>query len=1213
MSDNLKRIVSMPLDGRILIEASAGTGKTWTLSRLFLRQLIESRLSLPEILVLTFTRAATQELKERLREQVAEACEEARLLAKGQSPDTPGLLTVMQREGNLREQDLAQSAAMLTQTLNNFDEASIFTIHGFCQRALRDFSFSAGMGESTVMNNESAAIPPLLMDACRRLYHGPGKFEARWRARNRKLIAPDKIQRLLGSMSRHEGQSCQLTKKECSEDPDSLVIKIESLRQQLRGCVTSDAEWAQLLEKMKTVRGVGPARLGKLAGVWSWLKGEEERANGLEKLLDWFRRSKLTAEAPDPESFDHAIHDLLEDWLNTQTELEELLWDRLHNDVATLLMELPEELRADRLGQGRFSHNDSLVLLHRALTGPDGDTLRARLHERWKRVLVDEYQDTDPLQAEILNQLFGQNDGTMIQVGDPKQAIYGFRGADLDTYLREREIVIEQDPSRLRSLEENWRSTPELVDLFNHLFGKGKEKTRNVFYDKRIEAEPVRAAENSNRETLLINGEAAPALTVVTHEEGTQGDNNPLILEDLAFRIKELLGASATGNCVIQSTGQKSPRPLAGSDIAVLVRKKRQLAEVSSTLRRHQIPHVVEGAQSVWQSQSAWLLKLLLLALSNPGNTARLRTMLYSGLFYRDEKRAAGFTDEELEYWVLLLQACTEHWRRHGFIPALRELFRAGKMEQALLSYSDGERLLANLNHLLELLHEASGSRFTEVHDLLRILEMEGSGDEDQEAGEQRLESEHNLVRLTTQHKSKGLQFGVVFAPYLWEGLTIKERVPEVIPDSNGQGLQLELRNLKAHNQTLMLKTLQEETRLAYVTLTRACHRLILHVPVHKRPIEQALGSFFDSTENGLAGSSDLKRPVDHVQAGFKRLATTLGDATVELAEPASIVGEVSDLMLPTNNQELRAAPIPHLVTRTKSWHLSSFSSLVKHGNADDPDHDAPSGLIPEESPRMEASADSIENTFPRGARAGSCLHAIFERAPFSGSPQEIEPVVCEELKLYNFSADLSGDTSNWVHRVLNATPGGKPALSRLHLADMQHELEFHLRTGLVYGPALEALLRDTGYLSATRLGVEGRQLEGSLAAAGEMLSNGIPPGLLKGFIDLVYTENERWYILDWKSNALGTKPADYGRAEMVQEMCGNGYFLQALFYGLALHRMLKAWLPGYMAEQHLGGYRYLFLRGIQAGESATGFFDDDWPRGLITGLDELAGGARHV
>ncbi len=1213
MSVNLERIVRMPLDGRILIEASAGTGKTWTLSRLFLRQLIESRLNLPEILVLTFTRAATQELKERLREQVAEACEEARQLAKGQNPTTPGLLAVMLKEGSLAEGDLEQCTAMLTQALNNFDEASIFTIHGFCQRALRDFSFSAGMGEATVMNSESAAIPPPLMDACRSLYHSPQPVEARWRARNRTIITPKSIQNMLGSISRYEGQKIDLPLKSCVGNPESLAATIASLRQQLRTCVTSDADWSQLLQKMRAVKGLGKVKIERLQGLITWLTGEEDGPGEWAKDIEWFRRNKINEKAAEPESFHHAIHDLTEEWLKAQDDLDELLWARLHNDVATLLMGLPEKLRADRLGQGRFSHNDSLVLLHQALKSIDGDTLRARLHERWKRVLVDEYQDTDPLQAEILNQLFGQRDGTMIQVGDPKQAIYGFRGADLDTYLHERDMVIEQDSSRLRSLEENWRSTPELVDLFNHLFGKGQDETRNVFFDKRIEAEAVQAAENDNREQLLIDNNLAPALTVVTHEQGPQGEQNPLILEDLAFRVQELLMASAAGTCVIQGGDKSHSRPLAGSDIVVLVRSKRQLEEVSAVLRRHRIPHVVEGAQSVWKSQSAWLLRLMLLALSNPGNTAQIRTMLFSGLFYGDEQREAGFDDEELESWVLRLQDCNELWRRHGFIPALRELFRQGKMEQALLSYSDGERLLANLNHLLELLHEASGSRFTEIHDLLRILELEGTGEEEREAGEQRLESEHNLVRLMTQHKSKGLQFGVVFAPFLWEGLRLKEKAPTVVPAMQGGRLQLELRNLDAHNQTLMLKRLQEETRLSYVTLTRACHRLILHVPVHKDPIEQSLGSLFDSTENGFAGSDDLKRPVDHVQEGFKRLASALGEATIELAAPVSILDVAHDPVALMSNQDLQAAPIPNLVTRTRNWHLSSFSSLIKHGDADEPDHDAQSSLITLETHRPEGKANSIENTFPRGARAGSCLHGIFERAPFAGSPSEIEPVVNEELKLYNFPEELSGDTSKWVHRVLNATPEGKPALSCLPPADMQHELEFHLRTGKIDGKALASLIRDSAYLSSTRLEVEDRQLENSLAAAGEVLSKGIPPGLLKGFIDLVYTENGRWYILDWKSNALGTEPGDYSRKNMVQEMCGNSYFLQALFYGLALHRMLKTWLPGYTAENHLGGYRYLFLRGIQSGESTTGFFDDVWPEGLITGLDELAGGAQHV
>lgn len=1221
-------VAGYQLSGCTLIEASAGTGKTWTIGALFVRALIERDLDIGQILVLTFTEAATQELRERLRSRLQECRIEVEDLQAGREGD--GLLRAMRDQAGPGF-DLVRVERRLRQAVEQFDEASIFTIHSFCRRALAEYPLASGVPTGfDLLTQKDPLSQNLLLDQFRKLiYRQPASYLG-WLEQRMGALLDWKTWRSLVETAFTHPDTKLAAASAIDEDLPALEAALAAAR----------LEALPLLETPGQQEEVISLLVGGDLNATSYKEPKLRRL--LPEALNWLASDDLAAPADDFALFtprrmaravkknrtqpEHAFFVAFAAALEAFATLERQLYQRTRNLVSSAFTEWPPQIRERRVSLGRLRFDDLLSSLRSALHDERGKDLIQQLRDRWRLVLVDEFQDTDPVQADILDTVFRHETGSLLLVGDPKQAIYGFRGADVQAYLMQAGRV-----DRTYSLGTNYRSRPPLVEAVNQLFqAEPGEAGPGIFLNSRIAASPVRSADRADQPQLVLKGLPEAAMSVIHLVATGKGAALSSILADLTARVGQLLSLSASDLAGFEHDQQW--KPLKGSDIAILVRKSAQGRAVSRAFGRAGIPHVLSGGESVWASEEAWQLELLLAAIGQPSRRSLTKSLFLSALFSSETEDPSRLEDEAvLAGWQQLVRTCARKWQQFGFVSALRDLFRETGLLKSLLGRAGGERSLTNLFHLIEILHEAAGGRFTTPPDLLRLLQELRSDDNRDPSRELRLESEEDLVRIITQHGSKGLEFPIVFAPFVWDSRA---------PRRSGMSLEL-LRDgdsaasfhlcmpdspLDAADKRLLAtEALGEDMRLCYVTLTRAVHRLV----VHSVRIEKAPGppSAFDWQLCGGEARGRIN-PADWRPGGKQDDQVPLGtrwqDFANSLPGRVAIEGLVEDA---TGDWLVPHAEPAECLTRLEvqdrlparqGWMLSSFTSLVSHGDADTPDHDATSVTGPasgETGPDQQVAAPdealAYAATFPRGARAGSCLHELLEVIDFSQADQPELWRDAAETQLERHGLPVVGvpELCAWLGQILR-TPmaAGATPLSRLDPARQVRELAFHMSVPDVPATEIQHLFQASALFDADRLKVKSGAARGQLARVADLLGDGIPQGVMKGFIDLVYLDDGRWWILDWKSNHLGDHPDRYDREALCVEMARTGYLLQALIYGLALHRHLSLSLPGYDPELHLGGCRYVFLRGVAAGKPGTGVFEDRWPHGLVPALDKLLG-----
>jgi exodeoxyribonuclease V beta subunit len=850
---------------------------------------------------------------------------------------------------------------------------------------------------------------------------------------------------------------------------------------------------------------------------------------------------------------------------------------------------LCEELPKRQQAAGVWSYDDLLRHLDRALSSETGGRLASNLQHRYPAALVDEFQDTDPLQYRILARLSAAGRQTVFLVGDPKQAIYSFRGADVFAYLEARQAIRQQF-----SLAINWRSTPALIRALNTLFGQNPA----AFFLPQIPYRVVAPAAEQAVGLVDKQDQAGP-LRIWQLPEGreqTLPDLRQMVVDATANEIARLLKASRQGCLTFAG------RPFRGGDIAVLVRKHVQGEQIAQALIARGIHSVRSAQANVFQTDEAEQLERLLLALLEPRREPLLRTALATELLgWRGEALDRLNWDDALLsrqfQWAI---AYHQAWRDAGFMRVFRHLLLDFVVEPRLLARQDGERRLTNLYHLAELIHGYEVETRPGMEGVMRWFSRQRQDLAQQEEERQlRLESDSQLVKILTQHASKGLQYPVVFCPFVWdESLGLRNNQQTYLfhdPQSAYRSVfELGSATFEADQRYYKQEQLAENLRLLYVALTRAQYRCYLPWGKVKRSENAALSwllhpaqsadldpmEAWHSAYQGLT-QVDIQQRLEYLVEHSKG-AISLGPIPLEQTEAQLEIDLVSPLSAARSFQgEIRRSP-----------RISSFSSLVAGVSVEFPDHDLSSSAEP---PVLEESAPSMHG-FPRGPRPGTCLHSIFEQLDFTqDSRPQLELLVTTNLATHGLETSWTQVIADMVEAVLAVDLNDQGLkLQDIPLDRRITEMAFHFPVQRLQPTSLEALGRQHGFAACDRVLSMFRELEFAQIQ-----------GFVSGFIDLVIEWQGRFYLLDYKSNWLGDELAAYGQAALWQAMLTHHYPLQYLFYVLALHRYLGERLVDYAYERHFGGVFYLFLRGMhpQAG-CQYGVLQERPPPAFIEALD---------
>ena len=820
-----------------------------------------------------------------------------------------------------------------------------------------------------------------------------------------------------------------------------------------------------------------------------------------------------------------------------------------------------------------------LSRLDNALRQPGGEALAAAIRTRFPAAMIDEFQDTDPQQYRIFHRIWHGQEGTaLLLIGDPKQAIYAFRGADIFTYMKARSEV-----SAHYTLDTNWRSSPAMIESVNRLF----TRMDNPFLFSEIPFLSVKAAPKNSGLRFTLKNDTQPAMALCLMEGDGVGvsDYQHFMARVCASQIRDWLAAGLRGEALLWRG--ETARPVAASDITVLVRSRNEAALIRDALYALNIPSVyLSNRDSVFSTPEALELLWLLQAVLAPEVENALRSAMATSMLGLTAVDIELLNNDE-QAWDALVEEFDGYrqlWLKRGVMPMLRALMTHRQVAENLLATPGGERRLTDILHLSELLQEASAQTDSE-HALVRWLAQHiAEPDANASSQQLRLESDRHLVQIVTIHKSKGLEYPLVWLPFI---ANFREQDQAFYHDRTTFEAVLDLDKNPQSIELAEAERLAEDLRLLYVALTRS----IWHCSLGIAPLFRGRGAKKGPTHFHQSAIGRLLQQGDALDAS--QLVSCLEafcEGPVALRYPHT---EDDSPWLPPARE---ASPLgARALARNviDDWRVTSYSGLQQHGAsvAQDLmpklDLDAAGEAQPTERPVLSA------HTFPRGASPGTFLHSLFETLDFT---QPVDPLwVAEQLQLGGYDESWQPVLTDWLENILQA-PLNETGVSlrQLSAREKQVELEFYLPIASpLQAQKLDAAIRQHDPLSAGCPPLNFRQVR----------------GMLKGFIDLVFRWQGRYYLLDYKSNWLGESSEAYTGQAMARAMQSHRYDLQYQLYTLALHRYLRHRMADYDYDRHFGGVIYLFLRGVEGDGSSQGIFSTRPERALIEKMDQLFAG----
>jgi exodeoxyribonuclease V beta subunit len=1178
--------LDLPLKGIRAVEANAGTGKTFTIATLYLRLILSHGLMPAEIVVATFTRAATAELAERLRAWLAltdELLREPDPASAREGED--GERAVLRRVIEQGLQTLVDAGAaaprdMLRKRIDDarlaLDTAQISTLHGFCFRVLAEFGFEAGQSLRT--REPIDDLRTLDLEIIRDFWRRASADETTARLLANTWGTPEKLAGQAGN-ARWENLPEGFDARVAAPDPAMLATAFDAARRRIAAWDDNDrAAFVAEIERCVGTARTRTQRIQVCDDLHAWAQAVEG-----DNALDTFdakAANAIHAEAitsltpkgirPAGKAFDD-LATLQDAWLAIEHRSAHETEAHAANLLCAARTMLVNE-RATRLAaRDLASHDQAVHALHEALQGPRREALIASARKRWRAALVDEFQDTDRAQWAIVRALFGES--RLVIVGDPKQAIYGFRGGDVFAWLD----AFEQREGEALQLATSYRSGDALCNAVNALFG-----VDGAFVDTAIDYVDVAASARSRDRAVLHDGAALPGLRfwclAADESDGKakrrapgKGAVKARIETRTVQHIAWLLGSA-------QLRGRDGElEALQPKHVAVLVGSNAEAASMQVALARAGIPAASNLQESVYASEEAADLALLLEAMADPADGERARAAWASRLAGKSATEVAVSRADEGGP-----QIDAARWahdvRRRGVLAWLHGMLVDAAPR--LLREPGGARRVANYLQLAELLE---GGRAGDADvaalaaDFARARANAGDpGTADDDAARLRLETDADAVTVSTVHAAKGLEYDVVFLPYACAGRD---------PGRAGDGVRMAWFHDGHRQQQLALgrapaeadaqarrEILAEEVRKLYVAITRA--RALCVIP---------WGWINDGQHTALHNLLH-RNGESHSDAGCRdalhALATRATDGAIDVVAWEDVQTAPRWTPRDARAESLAAAAFTR-VGLERDWTVWSFSRLVRGS------HSATVETLP-------GAGDADDAEFG-GARFGSAVHAVFERTDFaawrdaSGIPPAQLPLIEHALADHGVVEGAAlpravASVGAMLHDALNT-----PLPCGARLADVppearRAEIEFHLSLA----PSASATLYDLLHTHHYQVGRHG-------VAAPNLA------GLLTGKIDLTFRHDDRYWIVDWKTNRC----APYDAAALEVEIARHDYDLQWLIYTLALHRWLGASLPDYDYARDFGGVFYLFVRGMQGG---AGVRADRPPQALIEAMDALFG-----
>ncbi len=1165
--DTFDAIQSDLRQGINLIEASAGTGKTYTIAMLVLRFLVEKAIRIEELLIVTFTNAATEELKERVRARLSEARRALSGYTEGISPD----LIAWAKHLDI---DKALACSRLELALLNIDQAGILTIHGFCLRVLKEHALeSAQLFDSELTGDIGVVRQQIADDFWRQQVYARTPSETA--VLTSQYATPDQ---LLASI---ENAGAKTKVYPPAEELEKVLEAFRNVREQARDqlddlCCAVASAFSEGLFKTDYMSNFDPNR----QAIGDWLNGQTPimpsqeclsalTEDGLKKGLNGSKLRKTKTQTGDERKQAYI------DALGLKPEPFNALVEAMTKVTLAFRRALVEYLRTtmgQRLQQlNVLSFDDLITRLADALNDESAEFLKTELRQCYKIALIDEFQDTDQAQWHIFATLFGSDQHFLYLIGDPKQAIYKFRGADIFSYFS----ALKQARYHF-TLKKNWRSHPLLVQACNTLF---RGETKNPFLLDQLQYIEVKPALSNEQGALKQSGKASAPMVLWQLGKNPEHDSGYWkapqagveIQSAVIMEILELLHTSR-GAEIVRGNQSKHLRP---GDIAILVRSNKQAREYQDALRIVGIPSVLNSTESVFASDEAVDLLILMRAVANPGDLNSVKQALTLSWFKLDGQ---GFyqtiSDENaLDLWVSRFQDYYQLWNGVGLMAMMHHLLAQEKIRQNISEMDRAERRLTNLHHLIELVQQNAVDLRLGIHKTIEWLGMAIS-DQSISTDERqlRLESDADAVKIVTMHRSKGLEFAVVFCPYLWQrSARLKSERHLIRCHENGEiVIDLGSKDFETRRNQALREELAEDLRLMYVALTRAqlrCYLVWADVRPKNAPNSSAMAYLLHaaSAENWreeLMGV-DFSQQCANLQAIRQKAPNAfeyrLLNAPIEKSGSYRLQTETPQFAARRRKRGL-----------TTNLQMSSYTALSSLSLKDAPE-------LPLDKAQEQQARDTSEKSeqrLPKGAHTGNVVHEILEKVNFRAIADGddfsvIRDAACQRHGLILSEPDIIDSLLKQVVQTPLSADNPDFCLANLDEGHCLKEMPFYL--------AMAAM--DTAKVN--------KILNASIAF--EPLHAKQMEGYLTGFIDLICEHQGRYYVMDYKTNGL----ADYKIETLIRAMREHNYGLQYWIYTLVLHQYLKNRLQNYQYETHFGGVRYLFVRGMEPARAMSGVYED--------------------
>lgn len=1152
--------LKLPLTGTHLIEASAGTGKTYTIAALYVRLIlghhVKNEFTPQNILVVTFTDAATEELRDRIRIRLSETAQYFR-----EQISTTDAFLIELRESYTKNEWLF-CAKRLEIAANFMDESAVFTIHSWSNRMLQQHAFdSANPFKQNVDTNDSELLNTVIQDY--------------WRVHFYDL---DKIQ-------------CEFILNHLAKSPNEFAEKIKDLLKETEALkIDVEIEFSDIFKKTEIKNAWKQKQteinvLLETAINEKWISAAQDKfpkqdaLNWLQKINDWVDdKDSCDVNALEKFTFSRLTENLLKKYQHKTDDFSKFsVFSSIENQnsVKQIKFHAVKWIRAryaqEKQALSRVTFDDMLNNLDVALQGQNASRLAQVIRMQYPVALIDEFQDTDPVQYRIFSNIYGNADNVgFFMIGDPKQAIYAFRGADIFTYLKAHKTTQNH-----HTLDTNFRSTKSLVNAINLLFEQADKQEKGAFYFKKNEQNPLpflKVNAKGRADNWIIQNQIAPALTIWNWQS-----DDLINLDDYRNTMAKVTASEIVRLLSEKNTGFQSKtdfKPLQLNDIAILVRTGYEAKLIRRELNKRNLKSVfLSEKESIYDSDEARDVLFWLEAIANPRDEQKVKTALSTATFGFSTKQLHALTLNELAWETHLERFVIYHqrWQKNGILPALRLLIHDYGLHLNLNNHHENERQLTNILHLAELLQQSSMKIEGEEALIRHFADLIYNNNRAENENVIRLESDANLIKIITIHKSKGLEYPLVFLPFMSDCKKIdKKQNYYKFHDNNGD-VCIDLDKSEENKKRNDVERLQEDLRILYVALTRAQYGCWLSFANTKRLADSAIGYALN----------------------LEKITNNANFISIEN------LPEITEFKFVNSQQTHSIGSVRHsVVSIPENWWVASYSLLkIENKKLDllQQEIETAQDDAQREDEEIETLPVELSNNIdiyalPKGAKSGVLIHALLEKCGEFGFKNAFENVEWRQKNINAIFSDNAWDDEK--RTVINNALAQwltMPFFENLRLLDLQktdykNEVEFLIGADFVDVTTLDNLITQATLQNQMR----------------PTLANNKINGFLKGFIDLLFCYENQFFIVDYKFNYLGNSQQHYEKNEMIKTMLKNRYDVQYTLYLLALHRLLKVRLgENYDYEKHVGGAIYLFLRGNQ-------FIFDKPSKMLIEQLDTL-------